>query len=124
MGDEVTWYASRICSTVTTLNVSNVTITVNASMTVRKTSLTNSEIDEAIDDAFPIAAQDVPIGGFDLSPDDGIPVEYIEGAIRGAGAGKWQIVTIAVSLPAAFVTLTAGQTPEFVRGAITISRAP
>jgi hypothetical protein len=122
VGDEVTWYAKRVCSTVTTANVSNTTITVNASMTVRKTSLTDSEIYAAIDAAFPFAAQDVPIGGFDLSPDDGVPIEYIEGAIRGAAAGKWQIVTIAVTLPAALVVLTASQVPEFVRGTIAITR--
>jgi hypothetical protein len=120
--DEVTWYASRICSTVTTTNVSNTTITVNASMTVRKTSLTDSEIETAIDVAFPLAAQDVPIGGFDLSPDDGVPIEYTEGAIRGAAAGKWQIVTIAVTLPASLVVLAAGEVPEFVRGTIAITR--
>jgi hypothetical protein len=122
VGDEVTWYAKRICSTVTTTNVANTTIMVSATMTVRKTSLTDVEIYAAIDAAFPLAAQDVSIGGFDLSPDDGIPVEYVEGAIRGAAAGKWQIVTIAVTIPAAFVVLTDGQVPEFVRGTITIMR--
>lgn len=122
VGNEVTWYASRICSTVNTQNVSNSTITVNATMTIRKASLTDTEVYAAIDAAFPIAAQDVPIGGFDLSPDDGVPVEYIEGAIRGAGAGKWQIVTIAVSLPASTVVLVAGEVPEFVRGTVAITR--
>lgn len=118
---EVQWYGERICSNVGALNVVKNTITVNASMTIRKTSLTNAEIEAAVTAGFPAAALAVPIGGFDLAT-DGVPIEYIEGAVRGAAAGRWQIVTIAVTLPAADVAFADDEVAEFILGTLSITR--
>lgn len=120
--EEVQWYAERICSTVEVSNVVVNSITVNATMTIRKTSLLNSEIEAAVTASFPAAALAVPIGGFAVSPDDAVPKEYIEGAIRGAAAGKWQTVTIAVTLPAADVVMAANEVAVFVLGTLTTTR--
>ena len=120
--DEVQWYGERVCSLVDVENVVVNTITVGATMTIRKTTLTNSEIEGAITAAFPEAALAVPIGGFSVSPDDAVPVEYIEGAIRGAALGRWQIVEIEVTTPAADVLTAANEVVQFVLGTLSISR--
>lgn len=122
VANEVIWYAERICSTVHIFNVVLHPITVDASITVRKTSLTNGEIEAAVNAAFPAAALAVPIGGFAVSPDDAVPVEYIEGAIRGAAAGQWQTVTIEVTLPAADEVMAASDVAQFELGTLTITR--
>jgi hypothetical protein len=119
---EVVWYGERVCSQVVAANVVLVSITVNAAMTIRRTSLTNAQIEAAVEAAFPGAGLDVPIGGFSVSPDDAVPVEYIEGAIRGAAAGQWQIVEIEVTLPAADVLTAANVVVQFVLGTLTITR--
>jgi hypothetical protein len=118
----VVWYGERVCSQVVAANVVLVSITVNAAMTIRRTSLTNAQIEAAVEAAFPGAGLDVPIGGFSVSPDDAVPVEYIEGAIRGAAAGQWQIVEIEVTLPAADVLTAANVVVQFVLGTLTITR--
>lgn len=120
--NEVQWYGERVCSQVNVANVAVNSITVNATMTLRKTTLTNSEIEAAVAAAFPEAALAVPIGGFSVSPDDAVPVEYIEGAIRGAALGRWQIVEIEVTTPPADVLTAANEIVQFVLGILTISR--
>jgi hypothetical protein len=119
---EVQWYAERVCSQVDVENVAKLTITVGFSMTIRRTTLTDGQIKQAIKDAFPEAALAVPIGGFAVSPDNAVPVEYIEGAIRGAALGRWQIVEIEVSTPAGPVLTAANAIVEFVLGTYSISR--
>jgi hypothetical protein len=118
---EVIWYAERICSTVLVENVVILSINVSGTMTFRKTSLSDSEIDDAIEAAFPAAALGVPVGGFDVSP-AGVPREYIEGAVRGASAGQWQIVTIAVTTPAADVPTAVNEVVQFVFGTLVKTR--
>jgi hypothetical protein len=122
VGDEVTWYAKRTCSRIVATNVSLVSITVNATMTIRNSKLTDSEIEARANAAFVDAAIAVPVGGFVITPFPGVPIEYIEGAIRGAIAGLAQIVTIAVTSPSSTTVLTAGQVVQFTVGTFTITR--
>ncbi len=122
VASEVAWYAKRTCSRIVATNVSLVSITVNAAMTIRNSKLTDSEIEARTNAAFVDAAIAVPVGGFSISPSPGVPIEYIEGAIRGALSGLAQIVTIAVTLPASTTVLTAGQVVQFIVGALTITR--
>lgn len=122
VANEVIWYAERVCSQVDVENVVLNTITVNATMTIRRTTLDNAAITAAIEAAFPDAGLAVPIGGFAVTPDDAVPVEYIEGAIRGAAIGRWQIVEIEVTLPAADVLPAADEVVQFELGTLTITR--
>lgn len=118
--DEVVFYAERITSRVEVANTTVEVIDVSATMTIRQTSLTNGEIATLVTNAFPAAALGVPIGGFDTL--DAVTVEYIEGAIRGALAGKAQIVTIAVTLPAADVPMDPADIAQFTLNTLTITR--
>lgn len=119
---EVDWYAEWVSSTVRVNNVIMDTITVNASITIRKTTLTDLEIQNLVIAGFPAASLAVPVGGFALTPDNAVPIEYIEGAIRGPLAGKATIVTIAVTLPAADVIMTTPEVAQLTLGVLTITR--
>lgn len=122
VSDEVTWYGERVCSRVLVQGVAVNSITVNATMTIRQTKLTSPQIVAAVEAGFPAAALAVPIGGFSLTPDDAVPVEYIEGAIRGAAVGRWQIVEIAVTLPTSAVLTAVNEIVQFVLGTLSITR--
>jgi hypothetical protein len=96
---EVVWYAERVCSRVDVENTAVNTIAPEAAITIRKSALTDDQIRDAVNAAFPLAARAVPIGGFDITPSKGVPKEYVEGAIRGALIGKVTLVNITLSAP-------------------------
>ncbi len=124
VGDEVTFFAERVGSEVVTANSAVVNIPVSGSLVVRKTAMTDAEIVAAIAAALPAASTAVPIGGFEIpGPPTGlVPREYIEGAIRGAGAGKWATITIALSSPVVDTALATNAIPNFQAGAFAITR--
>jgi hypothetical protein len=110
---EIVWYAQRVCSRVEVENTSVATIAPEAAIKIRKTSLTDAQIRDAINAAFPAAALAVPIGGFDITPSKGVPKEYVEGAIRGALAGKVVLVDITLSVPSGTTTTAEDKIIEF-----------
>jgi hypothetical protein len=110
---EIVWYAERVCSRVAVENTVVNTIAPEAAITIRKSSLTDEQIRDAINAAFPAAARAVPIGGFDITPSKGVPKEYVEGAIRGALIGKVTLVNIALSVPSATTVMAEDEIVEF-----------
>ena len=126
VANEVSFYAQWSTSRIVSTNVVLVSIVVNATMTIRNSKLTDSEIEAKANTAFVNAALAVPVGGFAITPSPGVPNKYIEGAIEGALAGLAQVVTIAVTVPSTTTLLTAGQVVQFFvpPGGFTITRIP
>ena len=110
---EIVWYAQRVCSRVAVANTTVETIAPEATITIRKSSLTDEQIRDAINAAFPAAARAVPIGGFEITPSKGVPKEYVEGAIRGALIGKVTLVNIALTVPSTTTVMTAAEIVAF-----------
>lgn len=122
VGDEVGWYAEWVCSRIAVANVVAVTITIDADLTIRGSKLSNAEIEDLIEAGLPAASLAVPIGGFDVSPNNAVPIEYLEGALREPLIGRATVVTIAVTLPAADVLFAANEVAILQLGTLTITR--
>lgn len=122
---EVQWYGQRVCSRVQTLNALLKPIAIFAAIKLRNTSLTDQQIIAAVTAAMPAAGLAVPMGGFQVGPpQNAVPREYMEGVIRGAAAGQWQTVDIAVTLPFDSVFMNANDVAQFTLGNLQIQRIP
>jgi len=124
VGDEVGFYAEWVTSRIATANVVAVVIAIDADLTIRNSKLSDSEIDDLIEASLPAASLTVPIGGFDVSPNNAVPIEYLEGTLREPLIGKATVVTIAVTLPAADVLFAVNEVAILQLGTLTITRIP